>query len=103
MPTLRLTWTRSDVNNPWPAAEGLSTNVIAESNAAALARQFISDYQLTQTVTESENGLTRVVDYSGTDTDIQDFVAAVEPHLNSNFDNTSSVFGINLDINLLAD
>lgn len=103
MPTLRLTWTRDDVNNPWPAAEGTSTNIVAAAGANAIAAKAISDYQINHTITESANGLTKTVEYSGTEADLQDWVSAVEPLLNSNFDNTSSAFGILLDIDLIPD
>lgn len=103
MPTLRLTWTREDVNNPWPAAEGTSTNVVATAGSNAIAQQAITDYQINHTVSESANGLTKVVEYSGLSADLQDYVGAVEPHLNSNFDNTSSQFGIQLSIEVIPD
>lgn len=103
MPTLRLTWTREDVNNPWPAAEGASINVVAASNANAIAQQAITEFQINHTVTESADGLTKVVEYTGTTADLQDYVSVVEPHLNSNFDNTASQFGIQLSIDVIPD
>lgn len=103
MPTLRLTWTRSDVNNPWPAAEGVSTNVIADANGPNIAQQAITDYQISHTISESANGLTKVVEFSGLSADIQDFIAALEPHLNSNFDNTASQFNVQLNIEVIPD
>ena len=103
MPTLRLTWTRSDVNNPWPGAEGVSTNIIAESAGRDATTQALTDYQISHTVSESANGLTKVVEYSGLSADIQDFISATEPHLNSNFDNTESLFNIQLAIDLIPD
>lgn len=103
MPTLRITWTRTDVNEPFPGAEGASPNVIADAGTIPVMQEALTNFQIAMSVTESADGLQRVTDYVGTSADIQDFVATLDPHLNSNFDNAESVFGMTMDVDVIPD
>ena len=103
MPTLRITWTRPDTSSPFPGAEGTSTNVIADADTVSVMNQALENFQVSMSVSESADGLQKITEYVGTSADIQDFVATIDPHLNSNFDNAEAAFGMTMDVDVLPD
>lgn len=101
MPTLTVTWRRTDVNNPWPSSEG--PNVVVQAGVAEVAAQARENFQVSMAVDVSEDGLTRTVTYNGASADIQDYIATIEPYFLPEMDNTAELYGITMDIDVVPD
>ena len=103
MPTLTVTWRRTDVNNPWPSSENEGPNVVVSAGVAEVAEQARENFQISQVVEISEDGLTRTVTYNGTSADIQDYIATIEPYFLPQLDQTAELYGITMDVDVVPD
>lgn len=103
MPTLTVTWRRTDVNNPWPTVQGEGPNVVVSEGVTAVAAAARENFQITQDVAISEDGLTRTVTYNGTSADIQDYIATIEPYFLPQLDQTADLYGITMDVDVVPD